>query len=325
LQESDSLETSDVFDKTVELLRKSPQLEPVLMRILEYEEQHCLDQYYEDLGFEWRDVRVEPAVLKKLFLMGILLNPYKSRSHTGYRLADRDSFKKALEYVEVEKAEFSAGEEPFEVPGDIFDDIVGYDDIKALFLKGIGERVHFLMVGPPASAKSLFLLCLERLPGSKYVIGSRASKAGLTDYLVNYRPRVLLVDDLDKMRSEDMAILLSLCETGRLPITLYGKTVDVTLETVVFACANTLKRIPSEALSRFQPLHFSEYTRTEFINVVEHVLKRRGVEEELALYIAKATWDILESKDPREAIRLSKLAKTKAEADEVIKVLQKRR
>jgi Holliday junction DNA helicase RuvB len=175
------------------------------------------------------------------------------------------------------------------------------------------------------SAKSLFLLCIESIPGAKYVIGSRASKAGISDYLINYKPRILLIDEFDKMHIQDIAVLLSMMETGRVSEMLYGKTREVELDTVVFAAANTMKGLPPEAKSRFQILHFTEYSEDEFKQVVVNVLKRRGVDEDLAQYIAQRVWSTLGSKDPREAIRIAKLASTKEEVDEVIDVLKRRR
>lgn len=151
-------------------------------------------------------------------------------------------------------------------------------------------NVHFLLVGPPASAKTLFLQCLETLPRAKYVLGSRMTKAGLTNYLLTHQPRYLMLDEIDKMSGADYGVLLSLCETGRVSEMVYGKTRELKLNTVVFTCCNTLKGIPPEVLSRFQVLRFKPYIREEFISIVKNVLCRRGMEEGLALYIAKAVW-----------------------------------
>lgn len=309
------------FNEALKFMRRNPEYMEVLKRIVAYEEEHCKNQYFETLGWEWRDVRTEPAVLKKLFLAGILRNPYKSRSHCGYLLVDREAVKRALEYAEAEEGEVEGEPEPFEVSESIFEDIVGYEDVKKLFLKGLRSRVHFLMVGPPASAKSLFLLCLERLLGAKYVVGSRASKAGITDLLVTCKPRILLIDEIDKMRGEDLSALLSMMETGVVVETVYGKQRRVQLDTVVFAAANTLKRLPEEVQSRFQVLHFREYSRAEFLEIVTHALKRRGFDEGLSKHVAKAVWDILESRDPRQAVRIAKLASTVEDVDSVVAVL----
>jgi Holliday junction DNA helicase RuvB len=314
----------EVFEKTLELVRKSPDLAELLREIVDFEEKHKDQPYFSDVGWEWSDLRVEPVLLKKLYLMGILNMPYKGR-RKGYLLADREAVKRALEYAEAEQEELKPEEKPIEPTVEIFNDIIGYEDVKKLFIKGLKNRVHFLMVGPPASAKSLFLLCIENIPGAKYVIGSRASKAGIADYLINYKPRILLIDEFDKMHIQDVAVLLSMMETGRVSEMLYGKTREVELDTVVFAAANTLKRLPPEARSRFQILHFTEYSEDEFKQVVVNVLKRRGVDEDLAQYIAQRVWSTLGSKDPREAIRIAKLASTKEEVDEVIDILKKHR
>ena len=41
----------------------------------------------------------------------------------------------------------------------IFEDVVGYDDIKKVFRMALkaDEPIHVLLVGPPASAKTIFL------------------------------------------------------------------------------------------------------------------------------------------------------------------------
>ena len=48
--------------------------------------------------------------------------------------------------------------------GGLFDDaeIIGFKDVKNLFYMAINAEkpVHFLLVGPPASGKSLFMSCL---------------------------------------------------------------------------------------------------------------------------------------------------------------------
>lgn len=49
-------------------------------------------------------------------------------------------------------------------PEPLFDSIVGYDDVKRLFSLSLSsdKPVHILLVGPPASAKTLFMLeCIK--------------------------------------------------------------------------------------------------------------------------------------------------------------------
>ena len=44
----------------------------------------------------------------------------------------------------------------------LFDDVIGFDDVKEIFQMSVGayKPVHILLVGPPASAKSLFMSSL---------------------------------------------------------------------------------------------------------------------------------------------------------------------
>src|SRR5215211_6180870 len=73
----------------------------------------------------------------------------------------------------------------------LFDDIVGFEDVKGLFEKAIrAERpVHLLLCGPPASAKSLFMRSLTKLERSYYAVGSSSTKSRIFDYLFEHRPR----------------------------------------------------------------------------------------------------------------------------------------
>jgi replication-associated recombination protein RarA len=98
----------------------------------------------------------------------------------------------------------------------LFDDIVGFEDVKYLFRIAIeAERsVHLLLCGPPASAKSLFMRSLTKLERSYYAVGSSSTKSGIFDYLFEYRPRYFIVDELEKMNKKDQTSLLSLMESG---------------------------------------------------------------------------------------------------------------
>jgi hypothetical protein len=90
----------------------------------------------------------------------------------------------------------------------LFDNIVGFKDVKVLFEMAIGaERpVHLLLCGPPASAKSLFMSSLTRLERSYYAVGSSSTKSGIFDYLFEHRLRYFIVDELEKMNKKDHSL-----------------------------------------------------------------------------------------------------------------------
>ena len=73
-----------------------------------------------------------------------------------------------------------------------FDEIVGYPDIKKLILRCIKssdrdrEPVHVILDGPPASAKSMFLLQMQKkLKNAYYVDCTNATGAGIVNICLN--------------------------------------------------------------------------------------------------------------------------------------------
>ncbi|MGC2383912.1 MAG: hypothetical protein WA631_12470, partial [Nitrososphaeraceae archaeon] len=69
-------------------------------------------------------------------------------------------------------------------------------------------------MGPPASAKSLFMSCLTKLEQSYYTVGSNSTKSGIFDYLFEHRPRYFIIDEIEKMSKRDQTGLLISMESG---------------------------------------------------------------------------------------------------------------
>ena len=200
---------------------------------------------------------------------------------------------------------------PPELPADLFEDIVGHGEVKELLRAAVlaARPVHVLLVGPPALAKSLFLWELEEALGERcwWALGSAASKAGLLEVLLERRPWMLLVDELDKMDGRDMAALLSAMEGGRLSRTKVGKMSREALELRVAASANDTRRLPPELLSRFAIRRVEPYTPVQFREVVVGVLtKREKLPLELAEEVARALGG--KTQDVRGAVRAARLA-----------------
>jgi len=335
---------SDTLDRVVEFLRENPGYEEILKRIVEWEEKNyrcknCGIQLKEleehrfkckgcgeerwILGLQWFDLGEPAAKLNKLVYNKILRVTFKTRSGTHYTLCDRDAVKEALMVVQTTQP---PEEMKIEVPPDLFSVIVGYDDVKELIKKALSQDkpVGFLLVGPVATSKSLFLEELNRVPGSSYHLGSSSSKAGLTQFLLDKRPRILLIDELDKMNRNDYACLLSVMESGKVVETKYGRRREEYMKVWVFASCNSLKGIPPENVSRFKPyvFHFREYSKEEFIEVVEKVLvEREGVNPHLAKYIAGKVSTF--TRDIRAARGLGRLCETKEEVDKHVQILNK--
>jgi DNA polymerase III delta prime subunit len=195
---------------------------------------------------------------------------------------------------------------------DLFDDIVGFEDVKYLFKMAIqAERpVHLLLCGPPASAKSLFMRSLTRLERSYYAIGNSSTKSGIFDYLFEQGPHFFILDELDKMNKSDQTSLLNLMESGILSELKHKQRRTTQLKTWVFASCNSADKLLSPLITRFRVIQFKPYTEEEFVEIVLNVLDREeGVDRDVALIIADSVFNKLKSSNIRESVRIARLAK----------------
>jgi holliday junction DNA helicase RuvB len=190
-----------------------------------------------------------------------------------------------------------------------FNNIVGYDDIKEIFRRAIissDKRIHILLCGPPASAKSLFMQQLMRLENSYFTLGSHSSKSGMVDALFEKQPRYLIVDEIDKMSPKDQTVLLSLMETGIIAETKYKRAREIRLKTSVFATANETKKMLQPLLTRFSILHLPLYTFEEFRKITQRVLcqEEKCMDIDIADFISDAVWNKMKSANIRDCIRI---------------------
>lgn len=212
--------------------------------------------------------------------------------------------------------------ENFKIPNDLFSVIAGYEDVKELFKRSLksNEPIHILMWGPPSSAKTLFLMELSRISSAVYTLGSSSTKAGLADLLLKHNPKLLLIDEIEKMvKMSDYAILLSVTETGVISETKYRKRRAGRLKLWVVAAANHLHLLPLELKSRFLTLYFPEYDDDTFRQVAMAILTRReGCDRDLARHITDATMGKLSSRDVRDAVRLARVCTSEADVNWMI-------
>ena len=292
----------------------------LLHEIAQFEDTHDMNDY--KTGWSWRHVRVWPATLNRLFKDGYLENVFSSNSYTGYRLSEMGG---AAIASAKEKTAETPRDAKLVLPDDLFGVIEGYEDIKALVRQVLNSEkpVHILFTGVPSSAKTMFLLELARC-GASYVLGSQSTKAGIADLLFDTEPEILLVDEIDRIGTKDIAVLLSLTQTGIVSETKMGKRREIGLKTKVFAASNTLKMAP-ELLSRFMVLRFKPYSREDFLVVASNLLrKRENVDGDLATYIAERVWSRSQRfPDPREAVRVARLARTREEVDSLQQVIMR--
>ena len=140
---------------------------------------------------------------------------------------------------------------------------------------------------------------LGRLKGAYFAMGSRVTAAGLTDAFFTYQPRVLCLDEIDKVPMDVTAVLLSVMETGDILETKYKRQRGLKPELAVFAAGNTDKTIAPELISRFGGgvLHFKPYSKGEFLDVCQGYLARHeGVPTTTSPVCRKKLGDLLDAK-----------------------------
>lgn len=205
----------------------------------------------------------------------------------------------------------------------LFDNIVGYNNVKRLFFLSFESQrpIHILLVGPPASAKTVFMLGCMKLERSYFTLGAHSTKSGMFEYLFDKRPRYLIVDEIEHMSIRDQTVLLSLMETGIITETKHMRSRNTQLKTWVFATANGINNMLTPLLSRFLVLHFKQYKFESFLDISVHMLSQDGISKDIANEVATQVWHKMRSKDIRDCIKVAHLSKTKDDVNWIVETL----
>lgn len=179
-----------------------------------------------------------------------------------------------------------------QIPPDLFDDIVGHGHEKAVLMQSLRgkEKMHVLLVGPPASGKSQMLDDMRRnIPGTRYIVGRNLTSSGLREVLLaSNPPDVLLVDEIDKADEQHIGTLLTVMD-GRVTEAVHGRHADEDTQVRVIAACNELAGpVKGPLQSRFVILRVKAYTPEERRQVIEGFLvKRKGMRKQDAQEIAR--------------------------------------
>lgn len=275
------------------------------------------------IGWEWHEVHTSAPILNKLVTQKLLNISYSSRSSTNYRVRSPELVAEALERLAA-PTETTLDKE---MPSDLLGSIVGHGNTKSIVTYAIESEkpAHLLLSGPPASAKTLFLLELSRLPESYYCLAQTMTGAGLADVLFIYHPKYLLIDEIDRLSPDNVGVLNSLMAVGRITESKIGKTRSMELDTKVFAAGIRVQRLPKDLLSRFITLRFNPYTETQFVEVCATILSQEECNVEVARLIGEQVWRLYGADaDVRKAVQVARLAGgDMVKAQEIIRVLKK--
>ena len=201
-----------------------------------------------------------------------------------------------------------------ETKDDFFEYIIGYNDIKKFLRMSISteEPIHILLIGPPASAKTMFIKSMMmKLDNSYFTDGCNTTKAGMLDYVFESKPKYLLIDEIDKMSTKDQTFLLNLMETGMVSETKHAKTRVEVLKTWVIASSNDMSNIIPALKSRFFIIELEPYSYEQFCQITMRLLiEQHKVKEEIAKATAHMVWNRLGSKNIRDCVRIGRIAKS---------------
>jgi Holliday junction DNA helicase RuvB len=198
-----------------------------------------------------------------------------------------------------------------------FDNIHGYDDIKDVVRRALDaeDNYNLLFVGPPASAKTLFLLGILECRKGVYFDGSNTTNR-ILDVLEEKRPKIICIDELEKMPRQFQEKLLSFMESGHIKIDQMRRQYDFTIKGAkVFAACNEITRLSRPLQSRFLRLHLPPYTEEQFLEVSAKVLPKLKI----AHVIGKAVWD--QRGDIRDVISIGKLVRKHDGREKVEQIL----
>lgn len=313
-------------------LQESPEYTEIVEDLIEYEESNPNPDrvFIEDTDYDscWEntDVNVHPNKLYQLEVHGFLKRVFDSSSTTAYTLTDREMFKDLIDNmnlsdgVQVAQHDFPDVDE---LPDGLFDDVIGYDDVKWLVKRALTTEdiTNILLVGPPGSAKTVFLLCIEELEDAMFVSGKTTSGPGVLSMMFRETPRYLAIDEFDDVDKDVQEVLSQHMDTGILDETKVGKDRKLKTNTSTFASANSMDPIIGQIQNRFLDLHFDPYTKEEFVEICQHLLPRReGTTKDEAEEIALAVWKIEHTGNVRKAITVARLSD--GDPEKVIDVIE---
>jgi replication-associated recombination protein RarA len=201
---------------------------------------------------------------------------------------------------------------------DGFARIQGYEDIKDIVMRALNsdENYNLLFVGPPASSKTLFLQGILEMKSGVYLDGSNTTNR-ILDVLQERRPKIICIDELDKMARQFQEKLLNFMESGHIKVDQIRIQYDFQIKGAkVFATCNEINRLSKPLQSRFRRLFLPSYTEEQFLNVSEKVLPKRS--SSLVRYIGTNVWK--NGGDIRDVISIGKLVR-KSDGPEQIELI----
>lgn len=190
---------------------------------------------------------------------------------------------------------------------EFFDDVYGSDDLKVniyRILTSEDNNTNFMLVGPPATSKTLIMDVIAKKCKDVVFFGANTSAAGLIETLYRHQnAKIVIIDELDKLKKSDLDCILGLLNDGSIKKALKTVNYDFKMNCKIFATSNSSTKFKAAIKSRFQTYTLKPYTDEEFINVVKFCIGDK-LDEEKAETVARILIEN-DRKDARIAISLT--------------------
>jgi ATP-dependent Lon protease len=132
------------------------------------------------------------------------------------------------------------------------------------------------------------------------------------------RPKIVLLDEIDKLPRNFSEKLLGFLESGRVKIDQKNLQLDFELKACkVFATANDINRLSRPLQSRFRKLYLPKYSMEQFLEVAIKVCPK--LREDTAFMIGEEVWN--QEGDIRDIISIGKLIQKDDDEQEVRKIM----
>ncbi len=155
-----------------------------------------------------------------------------------------------------------------------FSSIIGYNDIKNIINRALDseDNLNIMFLGPSSSAKTQFLMEIMKVCKDAEYFDCTNTTSKILDMLEQKKPKIILLDEIEKMSRPFQNQLLGFLESGHIKVTQMRRNYDFQIKGCkVFATANESSRLSSPLASRFRKLHLSKYTKEEFVQVAVKV------------------------------------------------------
>ena len=193
---------------------------------------------------------------------------------------------------------------------DIFKYIYAHDKLKLIFNNAIAsnEAIHILLTGASGTSKTLFLEAVNENVANCSFITSNSTGAGITSHIFeNPDLEFLSIDEIEKIPKDELAVLLTLMESGKLIVTKKTMMCNRHQNVKIFATCNKVEKLSPEMRSRFLKFHLKEYSLEKFNMIAFNiVIDRFNRTQDFAQKLALAVWYKMNSKDIRDVIKVAR-------------------